>query len=279
MEATNNSSSPIGRLMPVLIVFLGLIGLYYLYQYLFGIRTGIEYTLVSKTQAANIDPSKPIIITSDKLPTIYEGGEFTVSTWIYITNWSYRSGFNKPILSIGGPNFDTLEIYIGANKPAISVKLQTTTKGAVNSTINSGATRDSLDKATKNSRFNILQTDSGLLDSSSMCDLPEVDLQRWVNLTVSVNGKTVDVYLDGKLARSCVLPDFYKVDAGGYSASLLEYGGFGGQISTTSVYDAALNPEQVYKKYMAGPEPITGIVQWLTSFLTPGVTVTVKQTQ
>ena len=112
-----------------------------------------------------------------------------------------------------------------------------------------------------------------------MCDLPEVDLQRWVNLTVSVNGKTVDVYLDGKLARSCVLPDFYKVDAGGYSASLLEYGGFGGQISTTSVYDAALNPEQVYKKYMAGPEPITGIVQWLTSFLTPGVTVTVKQTQ
>ena len=62
-----------------------------------------------------------------------------------------------------------------------------------------------------------------------------------------MNGKTVDVYYDGKLARSCVLPSFYKVDAGGYSAKLLAYGGFGGQISTTNIYDSALNPEQAYK--------------------------------
>ena len=277
MESNTNSSSPIGRLMPVLVIFLGLIGLYYLYQYLFGPRTGSAYSLITKTQQANIDSSKPFIITSDKLPAIYEGGEFSISTWIYISNWSYRSGFNKPILSIGGPNFDTIRIYLGAYKPSIHIKLQTTTKGTVNSTINSG--KESLDKATKNSMFNILQTESGLLDSSSICDLPEVDLQRWVNLTVSVNGKTVDVYLDGKLSRSCVLPDFFKVDAGGYSATLLEYGGFGGEISTTTMYDAALNPEQVYKNYMAGPEPSTGIVQWITSFFSPGVTVTVKQTQ
>ncbi len=287
MEAANNSS-PVGRLIPVLIVFLGLVGLYYLYQYLFGPKTATEYPLISKSRSAQIDPGQPIVITSDKLPTIYEGGEFTVSAWIYITNWSYRAGFNKSILSVGGPNFDTIRIYLGGNKPKLSVRLQTRDSTGTNNAAPSGAGSttatplgasdvpiESLDKGTQNAVFNILQTDSGLLDGSPLCDLPEIDLQRWVNITVAVNGKTVDVYMDGKLARSCVLPSFYKVDAGGYSAYLLSYGGFGGQISTTSMFDTALNPEQVYKNYMAGPEPITNIGQWFSSFFAPGVSVSV----
>jgi len=121
----------------------------------------------------------------------------------------------------------------------------------------------------------MLDTGSDLLDSTSMCDLPEIDLQRWVNVSVAVNGRTVDVYMDGKLARSCVLPSFYKVDAGGYSAYLLAYGGFGGQMSTTTMYDAALNPEQVYQNYMAGPEPVTNIGSWFASFFSPGIDISV----
>ena len=65
------------------------------------------------------------------------------------------------------------------------------------------------------------------------------------------------------------------MDAGGYSAYLLSYGGFGGQIANVSMYDAALNPEQVYKNYMAGPQPITNLVDWFTSFFAPGVSVAV----
>ena len=287
MNAAANKSSPIGRLVPVLLVLAGLIGLYYLYQYLFGPKSTNAYTLISGTQSANIDPSKPITITSDKLPIIYEGGEFTISTWIYVTNWSYRTGFNKSIVSVGGPNFDTIRVYLGGNKPKLSVRLQTKDmSGAMNAVpsgatainVNLGATKsqvpvESLDKGTQNATFGILQTDSGLLDGSPLCDLPEIDLQRWVCITVSVNGRTVDVYMDGKLARSCVLPSFFKVDAGGYSANLLAYGGFGGQIATTTMYDSALNPEVVYKNYMAGPQPITNIGQWFSSFFAPGVSV------
>ena len=290
MNAASNKSSPIGRLVPVLLVLAGLIGLYYLYQYLFGPKSTNAYTLISGTQSANIDPSKPITITSDKLPIIYEGGEFTISTWIYVTNWSYRTGFNKSIVSVGGPNFDTIRVYLGGNKPKLSVRLQTKDmSGAMNAVpsgatainVNLGATKsqvpvESLDKGTQNATFGILQTDSGLLDGSPLCDLPEIDLQRWVCITVSVNGRTVDVYMDGKLARSCVLPSFFKVDAGGYSANLLAYGGFGGQITTTTMYDSALNPEVVYKNYMAGPQPITNIGQWFSSFFAPGVSVSVS---
>jgi len=294
MNATANNSSPIGRMIPVLIVFAGLIGLYYLYQYLFGPKSTNAFALISGKQNANIDPSKPITITSNNLATLYEGGEFTISTWIYITNWSYRAGFNKPILSIGGPNFDTIRMYLGGVKPKLSVRFQTKDASGINNSVPTGANAmnisigssqasqasqvptESLDKATMNATFGILQTDSGLLDSSPLCDLPELDLQRWVCVTVAANGKTVDVYMDGKLARSCVLPSFFKVDAGGYSANLLAYGGFGGQIATTTMYDTALNPEEVYKNYMAGPEPITSIGQLFSTFFSPGVSVSIK---
>jgi hypothetical protein len=137
---------------------------------------------------------------------------------------------------------------------------------------------ESLDKTTRELTFNTLQTESGLLDGSPMCDLPEIELQRWVCITVAVNGKTVDVYYDGKLARSCVLPTYYKVDTR-YSAKILGYGGFGGQISTTTMYDIALNPEQVYKIYMAGPEPITSIKDWFSYFFVPGINIAVTQTK
>jgi hypothetical protein len=275
--SANNSSSPIARLIPMMIFFGGLIGLYYLYHYLFGVKTGNSYSLLTATQSAIIDPSKPIIITSDKLPSLFEGGEFTISTWIYVNNWSHRSGFNKSIISVGGPNFDTIRVYLGGNKPKISIRLQTRDQtGAPSSATASQA--PSLDSATQNMTFNVLQTDSGLLYSSPICDLREIDLQRWVNLTIAVNGRTVDSYVDGKLARSCVLPSNFKVDAGGYSAKMLAYGGFGGQISTTTMYDAALHPEAVYKNYMAGPIPITTIAGWLISIFEPSISATVSST-
>ena len=200
MEATN--SSPAARIIPVIIIVIGLVVLYYLYQYLFGSKSTNAYTLISNTRSAIVEPSTPIIITSDKLPNIYEGGEFTISTWIYVNNWSYRQGFNKSIINIGGPNFDTIRVYLGGVKPAISVRLQTRDVSGVNNMVPTGASTspsstvgsgtinpnasplnsssqapiESLAKATQNATFNILQTDSGLLDSTPLCDLPEIDL-------------------------------------------------------------------------------------------------------
>ena len=293
------SLSPMRRIVSLILTVAGLIGLYYLYQYLFGSTTGNSYMLVSKDQTART--ISPILVASDKLPAIYEGGEFTISTWVYVNDWSYRNGYNKSILSIEGSNFDIIRIYLGGNKPSLSVRLHTKEYSTANTNVmgnSSSGSRsgsglgsgsgsiwasqvqsESIDKDTRDTTFNNKQTDSGLLDGSPICDLPEIDLQRWVCITVAVNGKTVDVYYDGKLARSCVLPTYYKVDAAGYTAKLLGYGGFGGHISRTVMYDIALNPEQVYKIYMAGPEPITSIGEWFYSFFTPGVNISISQTK
>lgn len=276
---SNTNSSPVSRFVSVLLFFAGLIGVYYLYNYLFGPKTFNSFALLEKSQKADTDPAKPITIASDKMATLYEGGEFSISTWIYINNWSYRRGYNKSILRIGGSSFDSIRIYLGGYKPKLMVRLHTVDKGSPMTLENSpdGAQSESLEVATLNATFNVQQMEAGLLDKPSLsgCDLPEVDLQRWVNITVSVNGKTVDVYLDGKLARSCVLPNYFKVDSS-YTGYLLSNGGFGGQIANTMMYDAAMNPEMVYKNYIAGPDQITGFWQWFTSFFDTGVDVTVS---
>jgi hypothetical protein len=251
MSSANNSSSLVSKMIPYLIFFAGFVGLYFLYQYLFGPKTGSSYTLLAKKQSAIVDTAAPIIIDSSKLPRLYEGGEFSVSTWIYVNNWTHRMNSNKPILIIGGTNFDTLYMYLGATKPSLKVRFHTKESSPASQT----NTTVAQPKSNRDAIFGDYSTAgiSSLLDDSTICDIPEIDLQRWINIVVAVNGKTVDVYIDGKLTRSCVLPATFKVDSGGYSALVLPYNGFGGQISKTEMYDAALYPEAVYKNYMMGP--------------------------
>jgi hypothetical protein len=273
MESNNNSNnSPIVKMIPVLVIFAGLLGLYYLYQYLFGPKMNNIYPLITATQDANVPADKPITFQPTALAPLYEGGEFTISTWIYISNWSLLSGQNKSIITIGGKNtatsFDTIRIYLGVYTPKLYVKLDTH-----ESNPSGDATRPAPNKLDVSKRTLLFtatgSADSVALSDSDICNIPELPMQRWVNISVAVNAKVVDVYIDGKLSRSCVLPSTFKVDPSGYEAILLGYGGFGGKISTTTMYDVALNPEMVYKNYMAGPEPITSIGGWFSSFFEP----------
>lgn len=42
-------------------------------------------------------------------------------------------------------------------------------------------------------------------NNTTSCDIKNIKLQKWVNITMSVYGNTVDLYLDGKLVRTCIL--------------------------------------------------------------------------
>jgi len=78
-------------------------------------------------------------------------------------------------------------------------------------------------------------------------------MQRWTFITVALSGRTIDVYLDGKLARSCVTKSYYKVDPTGVKAKLLEYGGFDGRISKVVVYNNGISSNDIYRVYKKGP--------------------------
>lgn len=46
---------------------------------------------------------------------------------------------------------------------------------------------------------------SGSSDTQYDCEISEFPLQKWVNLIISFNGSAMDVYVDGKLVKSCVV--------------------------------------------------------------------------
>jgi len=99
-----------------------------------------------------------------------------------------------------------------------------------------------------------------LLNSKgSTCDVKELPMQKWINVCTVMNGKTLDIYLDGKLVKTCIYRNFYKVDQAGEGPVLhyLQGGGtnqgFDGYFSRLQVFNTSLTPDDIYKNYMAGP--------------------------
>ena len=104
------------------------------------------------------------------------------------------------------------------------------------------------------------------------CDIQEIDLQRWVMISIVLSGRTVDVYIDGKLRRSCASSTYYQVDPTGVSITMLENGGFDGYVGNTNVAGSAMNPDEIYSMYLSGPGGSSyNILSWFASvFKGPG---------
>lgn len=257
-------------LLTVVLIVGGLVAVYFLYKYLYGAESiGEETCLNTKDILATSPP-----VNLPDVPSLYEGGDYSVSFWMYVNSYNVNRNRRKHILQIGGPNFASLLIGLGAFKNSLVVRTHSREMGldvagtATDSKDASGnsvpsATTPNADEACRgdssltpddlDAMFRPLAMDDAILQVEPECDLPEVNLQRWVNVTVVLSGRTTDVYLDGKLARSCISKSYYKVDPEGVKVKMLERGGFDGHIGTTCVYNKALNPSQIYRIYTSGP--------------------------
>jgi len=272
MEAVNNAMKGVRNAVPasggltqsimsIAVVIIGIVFLYYVYKYFFEEQGKISQAILTTAIPANPATSPK---TYEILP-VYEGGEYSITFWTYITAYKDTVGKAKHVLELA-PNsttdnpLSTLVVGLGPYNNKLMVRVNTNASGT-----------ETLTKTKVNSIFQPTQVPSGQLlnDTMPMCDLPEVELQRWVCFGIVLNGRTVDVYLDGKLARSCVLPSFYTVNATGVNMKILQYGGFDGFLSNLYVHSVALNPEQMYRIYMNGPADIaaTGFLGWLGGLL------------
>jgi hypothetical protein len=187
------------------------------------------------------------------IPMLFEGGEYSFSTWIYITNWTVNTGYNKPFLTLsggGGANttFFTTVLYLGQNTPKIGIRTSTSDTNKINAT-----EMAKIRPASSPEAVSCGSTYNDCAGDFKICDIESVDLQRWVNITVVLSGRTQDVYIDGKMTRSCVLPAMFKVDGDKPTIILGGPYGFGGLIGTTRAANFAYSPDQVYRNYMNGP--------------------------
>jgi len=231
----------------LLILIVGFIVLYYAYQYFFG-TAGLTGSVIESGKITANQGLK----TYTNQAKMYEGGEYSVNLWMYVSGWSYLQGTRKHVVEIGGSKFSSLLLALGSYKNSLSVRVDTTDASG-----NPVATTGGLTTADKNQFFTPLTSDTSDLTTSTQCDIDTIDLQRWVQVTVVLNGNICDVFMDGKLVRSCVLPSYYKVDQSSQLVKVVDRGGFDGYVSNISTYNYALNPTTIYNMYMSGPQPIS----------------------
>jgi len=270
----------------VLLLVGGII--YILYRFLFsGQYSKSPITLVSSQVAGNSSP----MIDQANLPIPYEGGDYSVSFWMYISSFNVNRNKRKHILELGGKSFSTLLVGLGAYKNTLMVRTHSKdpgnkTEGFQTDPPNASTTMtapptaadmsrgdSTLSSANVNAIFASHPADDSLLETPVVCDAPDVDLQRWVHVAVVMSGRMIDIYIDGKLARSCVTKSYYKVDPTGVTLKVVDRGGFDGYLSNLSAANFTLNPAQIYNIYSNGPSGASPtLISSLFGFLKGGLT-------
>ena len=166
---------------------------------------------------------------------------FAYSVWFYVNNWNYRYGHPKVIFGrMGGKSAKGKSSIpgVGGIDPCPLVVL-----GAIENNI-----------AVSLSCF------PGVSDSTSTeqgrsiihsCGVSNIPIQRWVNLILSVYGRTMDLYVDGKLVRTCLLPGIANINNNA-DIIVTPAGGFDGWTSKLQYFPDTINPQDAWNIYSKG---------------------------
>jgi hypothetical protein len=176
-------------------------------------KNNVSVLLESPADAFDLKDKSFVVKNSD------EGLEFSYSVWIYIQDWTrgWKNIFVKGDKSDGaGTN--------SSRAPGLWLYPDT---NALHARINTFAS------------------------PNEGCDIKNIPLQKWVHITYVLNNRTVDIYIDGKLERSCVLRGVPKLNDD--PVRVCDNGGYFGKISNLVYFRYALKPDEVYKIYANGP--------------------------
>ena len=166
---------------------------------------------------------------------------FAYSIWFYINDWNYRYGENKVIFGrMGAASSQGNGSISGVNglDPCPAVVL-----GAVenNVSISLGCYPGVNQQPTTPGGNTVIHT----------CSVANVPIQKWVNLLVSVYGRSMDIYIDGKLVRTCLLPGVANVNNNS-NVYVTPAGGFNGWTSNFQYFPNSINPQDAWNIYTKG---------------------------
>jgi hypothetical protein len=161
------------------------------------------------------DANTELVIPATSLPA-GASVNYAYSIWFYIDDWSYRYGSEKIIFCRGNK-----KLMPGVVLDPIENNI--TIKVAMNNT-----------------------------DELFACKVQDVPIQKWTNLIVTLNNRSLDTYINGKLVKTCVLPSPAYVDSTS-SVYLTPLTGFSGYTSRFSYWNDTVNPQQAWNIYKSGP--------------------------
>lgn len=147
--------------------------------------------------------------------------DYMFSIWFYVNDWNYRYGEAKTIFERKddhGSPAPTMEFASGINN--LHIHVNCFVQG--------------------NSKQTTVHT----------CTVQNVPLQTWTNVILSIHNRALDVYLDGKLVRTCILPG--NPTSSSKNVTLTPGGGFAGYTSNFEYKETSINPREAYNIYKAG---------------------------
>lgn len=198
--------------------------------YLYFIKS--SQTTVLKIQDASVKS----VIPNNKL-LAGDTDNYTYSMWIYVSDYDYNYGHNKSI-----------------------IQRKTKTHHGINTEKLSGSPYIYLNKTLNNLTvaIDILKPNRTL--ERKLCTIKNIPLQSWVNVIASLDTRSLDVYINGKLRKTCV---FNHIPAGyNLTSGLTICGndpndrnsktGFSGNIGNIKFIPDKVSPVQAYNVYREG---------------------------
>jgi len=170
------------------------------------------------------DPSSNGAVTIYRSVNATDGIEFTWSTWIFINNLQSNAGIFKHIFSKGNSNVQQDGLIQPNNAPGLYIA------------------PDTNDLVVLMNTFNVINEE---------ITIPDVPLNKWVNVIIRCQNTTLDVYINGTITRSIELTGVPKQNYGDVYVAM--NGGFNGYISNLWYYNYALGTAAIQNLVTKGP--------------------------
>ena len=227
----------------ILLIISILVLLYYILRYIIN----DVHTLTGITSGTTMQTIEPSTLAIDKEKT--NNSNFTYSIWFYVNDWNYKYGEDKVIFGRMGNNSASAATTTSSSANEIDLKepCPSVVLGPLQNNLDvSLAVYPGADQAS-------LTSDDIVLRNVIIhhCNVSNIPIQKWVNLLISVYGRTLDVYLDGKLVKTCVLPGIAKINQDA-SVYVTPNGGFAGWTGKFQYFPNATNPQQAWDIYKKG---------------------------
>jgi len=171
------------------------------------------------------DPSNNGAVTIYRSVNATDGLEFTWSVWIFINNLNSGSSKTyKHIFSKGNSNLQQNGLIYPNNAPGLYIAPNTNTLVLMMNT------------------FNVINEE---------ITIPDIPINKWVNAIIRCQNTTLDVYINGTIARSINLVGVPKQNYGDVYVAM--NGGFNGYISNLWYYNYALGTAAIQRISQRGP--------------------------
>lgn len=239
---------------------------------------------ITQLQEAHIESQ--ITPTDMGLDTSNESERCAYSIWVYVSDWSYGYGGDKIIFEKANGN---LKVYLDKHENNLVVSRKTCNQNTgaddatdgtpdssstgANSMTNTDAAlaaREVADAADLKaieyesgvtSAFTLMNQSykEGMTDCDNStpfnCVVSNIPVQKWVNIIVSLDSRTLDIYVNGKLVKTCYTEPPKSAGSNNQDNNLIKLtssGGFAGYTSKFKYFSNPMNPQTAWNTYQKG---------------------------